>query len=78
MANKTTDIGIKIQSDRYRLTTIKRHKPFESVLGKKNQYGIYVWFTTTGNSARVYHYFETEDEREVILKKLDELFGISF
>lgn len=61
MAQKTNDLFIKIQKDRYRLMTIKRYVPFETDAAKKEKYGIYIYllhlviargFTTTSRKKR--------------------------
>jgi hypothetical protein len=67
---------IKIQRLRYRLSSIKRYEPFERDDIKHAPFGIYIYFSMTGNSNKVYHVFNTEKERDDILLHLDQTFGI--
>ena len=69
-------VFIKVQDMRYRVSNIKRYQPFYREDYKKTPYGLYVYFSMTGSSNRVYHVFETEEERDLLLKQLDETFGI--
>lgn len=66
---------ILIQEERYRLSNIKRYKPFERE-DLTSKFGIYVYFSMTGNSGRVYHVFDTAKDRDEILTSLDEVFGV--
>ena len=91
MANKITEQFIKIQNKRYRLNTIKRYTPFETdkvevnndqlktTTRKTNQkWGIYVYFSTQGNNARVYHYFDNQTSRDNMILRLDQAFNIIY
>jgi hypothetical protein len=78
MKDQTKSEAIKIQRVRYRLSTIKRWEPFETDPIKKDRYGIYIYFAITGGNAKVYHYFADEAERDKVIQKIDELFGINY
>lgn len=78
MKDQTKDSFVKIQKIRYRLATIKRYEPFETESPKNDKYGLYVYFAVTGSNSRVYHYFEKEEDRDKMIRKLDELFGVSY
>lgn len=67
---------IKIQNLRYRVSSIKRYEPFHRGDNRSTPFGIYVYFSMTGNSSRVYHMFEDESERDTVLMSLDQAFGV--
>jgi hypothetical protein len=78
MSNKTNDIFVKIQKVRYRLNSIKRYEPFETNSAKIDKFGVYIYFSMTGNQSKTYHYYATEEERDYLMAKLDELFNITY
>jgi hypothetical protein len=67
---------IKLQGLRYRVSSIKRYEPFYREDVKHSRYGIYVYFSMIGNSNKVYHVFETEEARDLVLTCLDQTFGV--
>jgi len=68
------NIFIKIQSQRYRLATIKMYEPFENEHG----FGIYVYFSIANRSNRRYHLYVKKVDRDISLTKLDEFFNIKY
>ena len=67
-------VFVKIQLQRYRLTTIKMYEPFEN----ENGFGIYVYFSISNRSDRRYHLFDSKRSRNISINKLDELFNVKY
>lgn len=68
---------IKIEDKRYRLSSIKMYEP--AFLEKKNKpFAIYIYFSTLNKVIRDYHYFETEQKRDDLITKLDEVFNTKY
>lgn len=66
---------IRLQNMRYRITSVKRYEPFERH-DVNLSFGIYIYFSMTGQSGRVYHMFKTLEERDDVLLELDQIFGV--
>lgn len=66
---------IKIGKERYRVSTIKRYKPFERE-DLVDKFGIYVYFSVLGELNKVYHLFSSVQERDEVLLKLDREVGV--
>lgn len=82
---------IKIQNTRYKLSCIKKYEPFETVntaikndsqktveKTPGNRYGIYVYFSASNSKFKDYFYYDKAEDRDVMLQKLDEKFGLSY
>jgi len=67
---------VLIQDERYKMSNIKRYSPDEREDLESTPYLVYLYFTLPGNSSRIYHRFDTKLERDEILTKLDEAFGV--
>jgi hypothetical protein len=89
--NNIKEQVVKIKKTRYKLSCIKKYEPFETensviqnnkekdiVKTSTNKFGIYVYFSASNSKVKDYFYFTTAKERDLVLQKLDELFGLNY
>lgn len=82
---------VKIQKVRYRLTCIKKYEPFETensvVKNDKEKtllktrvvkFGIYIYFSASNSKCKDYFYYPNIKDRDLMIQKLDELFGLNY